>query len=108
MLSKATAMGIGFVFLATGWAYAGEQTGRYQGATGSDPQGAEQVQFADYGNATNSHYAPADGNSIPAGSVPAANVQAGTTTHYSPADTAAIVANPAATGKDVAASDHQN
>jgi hypothetical protein len=93
MFSKATMFGIGVALLSAGIATAGEQTGRYTGATGSDPQGAEQVQFANFGNGTNSHYMPADGESIPTGNVPAAALDKGTTTHYSPADTATI--NPA-------------
>ena len=70
--------------------YAGEPTGRYNGADGSSPDGAEQVQFANFGNATNSHYMPSDADNIPMGSVPAATADSGTMTHYSPADTAAL------------------
>jgi len=91
MLSKVTLLGAGFVLLTAGFVSAGEPTGRYNGAAGSEPAGAEQVQFADFGNGTDTHYSPADGESIPTGHVPAAAVDKGTTTHYSPADTATIV-----------------
>jgi hypothetical protein len=92
MFSKATLLGLGLVLMTAGFVSAGEPTGRYNGAPGSDPQGAEQVYFADFGNGTNSHYMPADGESIPTGNVPAAALDKGTTTHYSPADTATIAA----------------
>jgi hypothetical protein len=105
MLNRVTAFGIGLVMLSAGLAYAGEPTGRYNGADGSSPDGAEQVQFANFGNATNSHYMPSDADNIPMGSVPAATADSGTMTHYSPADTAALPpANAKPGASDLAAS----
>jgi hypothetical protein len=50
------------VLVASGAAYAGEPTGRFQGAAGTTPQGAEQVYF-DNGGGTN--YTAAKAGDIP-------------------------------------------
>ena len=96
MKKTLTLLALSAILTATGMAYAGEPTGRFQGAQGAAPQGAESVYFAAFANGTNTHYMPADGASIPQGSVPAATIASGTKTHSSPADTEGIAVGVAA------------
>lgn len=53
----------GAVLAMAGTAFAGEPTGRYQGAVGSLPEGVEQVYFD---NGTNGYYTAAAAEAIPA------------------------------------------